>query len=197
MGISFFKEDREDRLRFYGKRVYGIKAYINFWVPFIAVISVWGVIQYITDWDGSGFIYGMEYVIQVLTAGMALLAFIAGRFFNKYTFYVNIVFLSVFVVSRVYIIISLLISTQQFIGSMSQAVQETSNAYPSSITNALGSAVYAGASIGGQIVLISEFIAFGLILIFCIFYFHLFIKNRKLFVLSYQDLRDNYDNFIG
>lgn len=197
MGISFFKEDREDRLRFYGKRVYGIKAYINFWVPFIAVISIWGVIQYITDWDGSGFIYGMEYVIQVLTAAMALLAFIAGRFFNKYTFYVNIVFLSVFVVSRVYIIISLLISTQQFISSMSQAVQETSNAYPSSITNALGSAVYAGASIGGQIVLISEFIAFGLILIFCIFYFHLFIKNRKLFVLSYQDLRDNYDDFIG
>ena len=197
MGVYSFKEDREDRLRFYGKRVYGIKAYINFWVPFIAVISVWGVIQYITDWDGSGFIYGMEYVIQVLTAGMTLLAFIAGRFFNKYTFYVNIVFLSVFVVSRVYIIISLLISTQQFISSMSQAVQETSNAYPSSITNALGSAVYAGASIGGQIVLISEFIAFGLILIFCIFYFHLFIKNRKLFVLSYQDLRDNYDNFIG
>ena len=197
MGVYSFKEDREDRLRFYGKRVYGIKAYINFWLPFIVIFSVWGVIQYITDWDGSGFIYGMEYVIQVLTAGLALLAFVAGRFFNKYTFYVNIVFLSVFVVSRVYIIISLLISTQQLISSMSQAVQETSDAYPSPIMNALGSAVYAGASIGGQIVLISEFIAFGLILIFCIFYFYLFIKNRKLFVLSYQDLRDNYDNFIG
>lgn len=197
MGVYSFKEDREDRLRFYGKRVYGIKAYINFWVPFIAVISVWGVIQYITDWESQTVVYGTSYTIQVLIAALALLAFVTGRFFNKYTFYVNIVFLVFFIASRIYNLIITLVVTKMLVNAVSESVQEISPEYSSSIMNAVGSIMSTGLSVVGQISLIAEFISLGLALIFFAFYFYLLIKNRKLFLLSYQDLRDNYDDFIG
>lgn len=171
------KEERIRKLEEYGQNIPGIKAFFNFWVPAITIISVWGVWSEVISWSNNPIGFIMTLIISVL----GLSCFLFGFFWDRDCFISSVVFLIVLGVVRIVDFVQVIISTANVSKDLSQAVSTTADNLGYAGETA-GSIVSTGINFGTQIVLLGEIIGLLLFAIFVISYLAIFIKNRDFFI---------------
>lgn len=168
-------EVREYKLERYNTKVFGLKAYTYFWLPLILLSSLWAVYSHITSWHNDIF----DFVLGTLSVVLAALALYTIRETDEYSFYCNVVFLTVCAVRYIGNEIIMIVSIYSVTGQLHTAVNSNTN--NDGATNIGKQIVSAGINAGSSIILAGVIISLLVLVLFFSVYFYMFLKHKKLF----------------
>lgn len=177
------KEERERRAELYGQKVTGIRAFFSFWAPVVFLLSLWGVIGAVQNWDGDavGFISSLALAVSAFSAA----AF--GRFWDKAAWISGLVFLGVLFVSRTWDFVSVISSMSGLTSALTGAVSEAGEG-AGSVGGLITGAINAGINFGSGIVMAATIMAFLLYLVFIAYYVYVFIRHSELFLSDFSQV---------
>ncbi|MEG2769329.1 MAG: hypothetical protein RR902_00760 [Oscillospiraceae bacterium] len=181
------KQMREKQLMFYGRKVNGLSAYINFWSIFFVIISGLRCLTSIINYNGDNF----SLIVNIFFAGLSLMACLTVRGLDKFAFYSNLVFIA---------FIFLVFVALQVVDGINYIVQSV--AYNSSAIASAAEANYINLATNSIMGIANSYIAFGvfftaiLFSVFTVYYFIMFIKHRKLFLTDVRILKKEYESAL-
>lgn len=170
-----------EKLELYGKKVPGISAYANGWLPLILAATLWGLVT--TD------LLALPLYDVAIKAGylsLAIMSAITIRTPDKMALVINLSFLGYAVARDVYNAVSLF-------AAVTDAANIVGGAMAGIVGNnsllASGVALGMGAATGGAV--LGIILSLALTLFFCIFYIGVFVGHRKFFLASVKELQED------
>lgn len=168
--------EKEIRLQSYGKRVFGLSAYIYFWLPLLLLSSFWGVYSHVTNWQGGAF----DFILAAFSAMVGVWSIIAIRWLDAFSFRINVAFLILCAIRYTVSNISLIIVTGNIAGTLKNAVIDPTASGGYAIGQNL---VASGLSMGAGFVMFGAIFSLLLLFIFFTVYFRMFFKHKNLFFM--------------
>ena len=167
-------KEYEIKLQRYNKKVFGLKAYMFFWLPLLLLSSVWGVYSHVTDWSGGAF----DFIIATFSAMVGVWSIIVIRWLDIFSFRINVAFLILCATRYTVSNVSLILAASSLSNTMKDAITDTT----ASGGYAIGQNLLAsGISMGAGFVMFGAIFSLLLFLLFFFVYFHMFFKHKNLF----------------
>ena len=172
--MESFANYRERKEFYYGKKIKGLSAFLNVWLPLISVLSVWGFFS--TALSYAGDILGL--IMAAIYAAFSIFTLAVSRGLDSSTFGCSIAFLIYLFAQTAFSVIRLAVSTSSI---------------SNSFTTGTDSAFSAGLQLGFGFALFAEIGALILISIFVVYYLRMFIRHKLFFTKSLSELRKNFE----
>lgn len=175
--MSALSERRDQKIKLYGKKLPGLGAYMDFFVPAITLISVWGVITEIRVWSG----HPIAFIVQALYALVAFCTLVSIRDVDM-TSFTFAVLLQIATLTKSFAeIVRAFIATWQVSGAVGSVAAD--------VGGIPGAIIMSGAGVGTGLVMFAEIVAFILICCFAIYYLVVFIKHKEFFAKDIKDFK--------
>lgn len=175
--MSALSERREQKLQMYGKPIPGLRVYMNFFTPAIAILATWGFIAQIVSWSGNM----VSFISQALYALLAVCTAITIRDVDLTSLRFAVALQVVMFIQSVIGFVSAFIGAAHLTGAVGSAA--------GNVGGVAGAIVASGANLGLGIVVLSETVTFILIATFSVYYLVVFIKNKNFFKKGIKDLK--------
>ena len=184
--------DRQLKIMYYsnGKKVWGLNAYTFFWLPVLVLSALSTLWSYFTEWDGDS----VRFIISLGAVLLGVFALITIGSVDKWSFYSNLAFLSLFSARIIIDVIYVFMAAAELNQAANAAVDQMdasvgSLPYFDAISGFVSSSFSAGVGIGTFITVMSGLISLLLLAVF----FYIFSKNKRLFFTPMKDLKHEYE----
>ncbi|MEG1875674.1 MAG: hypothetical protein RR185_08910 [Angelakisella sp.] len=179
------KSIRDTQLEYYGKKIPGLAAFANIWLPVITAFAFWGLCT-----SNLSEMSALTIAIKLIYPLFSLITTIVIRAYDKGSYYTSLCYLVYIAILYLYRSLSMFFSSFDVFRVFGDAAANTDAVLGTE--GIISGIVGAGAAIGTGIIIISTLFTLAIVLFFSIYYISIFVVHRKFFLTPFLELKKQY-----